>query len=131
MPSAVTSNVAGVLEHGLLFTFGEIEEHDRTLGLGGPGPRLALIEQLAFDRLKARVVPRRRRQHDGARLEAVEIDVHVLDFDRLLAAAGRRAFTAGSLSGSGLFASSFFGSSFFGSSFFALDSASLRACSGD
>ena len=67
----------GIVEHRLLFALLEVEEDDRALLVARAGARQAAVEQLALDRLQVGVVAGLRRQHDGARLEAVEIDVDV------------------------------------------------------
>ena len=69
--------VVGIVEHRLLFALREIEVHDRALVVARAGARLAPVKQLAFDGLEAPVVARLRRQHDGARFEAVDVDVDV------------------------------------------------------
>ena len=80
----------------------------KTIGLfvsAGAGARLPPVQQLALDRLEVGVVAGLRRQDDGARLEAVEIDVDVLGVGRF-----RRGFVGLLLvfSASSVFASAFF-----------------------
>src|SRR5262249_61349507 len=65
-----------VLENRFLLALVEIEVDDRALLVVYAGAWRPSVEQLALHRLQVRVAPRFRRQHDGARLEPIEIDVY-------------------------------------------------------
>ena len=106
LPSAVTSKPPASSSTGFSSRSVKSKIDDRALGVGGSGARQAAEEQLALDRLQIRVIAGRRRQHDGARLEAVEVDVDVLHLGGRLAVS---SFLASSFFSSGFFSSGFFG----------------------
>ena len=67
----------GLIEDCFLLALREVEIHNRVLLLPRSGARGATVQQLALDRLQVGVVASLWRQHDRARLEAVEIDIDV------------------------------------------------------
>ena len=73
-----------VVQHGLFLALREVEVDDRVLLVARAGTRLAPVQELALDRLEIGVIAGLRRQHDAARFEPVELDVHDRRRNRLV-----------------------------------------------